>query len=241
MQAASRKNAGFSLTEVLLAVGTLAVGMVFVAGVFPAAILLNTQAAERTIAATVADEAFAKVRIIAANPNWRIRAGEFEVNQLQDFELLTNGIRLGGGGTAIDPDEFVYPSADIPRTSRQYYWSAVCRAAGVSRVQVTIFVCRRTGADRIEPATVQVNDPGGQPGELRIVGDPTLVNPGSMIVDDYTGRLYHVWERDQADGSIIRLNRNWQGILPGQVWVIPHTPGGGRNPCIAVYQKVIEF
>ena len=58
-----RKNDGFSLTEVLMSVGILTVGLIFVAGVFPVGIHFATIATERTIAAVVADEAFAKIRL----------------------------------------------------------------------------------------------------------------------------------------------------------------------------------
>ena len=60
----TKKN-GFSLTEVLISIGVLAIGMIFVAGVFPVGIYFNTLSTERTIAAVVADEAFAKVRLYA--------------------------------------------------------------------------------------------------------------------------------------------------------------------------------
>ena len=54
---------GFSLAETLIALGILAVGMLFIAGVFPVAIRLTTISAERTTAAVVAEEAFAKVQL----------------------------------------------------------------------------------------------------------------------------------------------------------------------------------
>ena len=58
---------GFSLTEVLIAIGVLAVGMLFIAGAFPVSIHFTTVATERTIAPIVADEAFAKCRIYLNN------------------------------------------------------------------------------------------------------------------------------------------------------------------------------
>ena len=51
------QHRGFSLTEVLLALGTIAVGMTFVGGTFLVGIYFSTIATERTIAAVVADEA----------------------------------------------------------------------------------------------------------------------------------------------------------------------------------------
>jgi len=66
-----RKNHGFSLTEVLIAVGILMVGMLMVAGLFPVAIHLTAVSTERTIGAVVADEAFAKMRLYASEPTNR--------------------------------------------------------------------------------------------------------------------------------------------------------------------------
>jgi len=104
-----RPYKGFSLTEVLLAVGTLAIGMIFIAGTFLAGIHLTTIATERTVAAVVADEAFAKIRLYGLDPN-------LAPNVLTRFEGLNN---------SIGPHEFAYPSTAIGQ--KQYYWSALCR------------------------------------------------------------------------------------------------------------------
>lgn len=234
------KNNGFSLTEVLLAVGTLAIGVIFVAGVFPVGIYFTTTATERTIAAVVADEAFAKVRIIASDPSYAISASDFVFDELRSFEQVANNIRVSRGGNAINPEAFGYPSTY--EIQKQYYWSALCRRAGLSDVQVTVFVCRKAGP-ALGPAPVQVGvSATGVSNELQILGgDESLINDGYTIVDDENGQPYRVIRRYPNDPTTILLDRDWLGGPAGWVWVVAPQADGGRYPCIAVYQKVIRF
>ena len=240
----NRDNKGFSLTEVLLSIGILAVGMTFVAGVFPVAIHFTTIATERTIAAVVADEAFAKIRLY----------GIGEPNDPNAFLAAQY----------IDPNEFAYPSTNTDISKKQYYWSALCRYIGERNVQVTVFVCRKTGSSGrywyrdplnppqltqvVNPVPVWVNVLAINPDELSInfVADPvekTFINDGYTIVDNQTGDIYRVLERDADVPDRIVLDRDWEslGEWPRWVWVIPPPVGGGRYPCIAIYQKVIRF
>ena len=62
------KNSGFSLTEVLISAGILAVGFMLIATVFPVGIHLTALSTERNIGATAADEAFAKLMIYGVKP-----------------------------------------------------------------------------------------------------------------------------------------------------------------------------
>lgn len=62
------KNSGFSLTEVLISAGILAVGFMLIATVFPVGIHLTALSTERNIGATAADEAFAKLMIYGVEP-----------------------------------------------------------------------------------------------------------------------------------------------------------------------------
>jgi len=241
-----RNKYGFSLMEVLLAVGTLSIGMIFVAGVFPVAIYFSTEATEQTIAAVVADEAFAKIRLYGGG------AGSILLSQLPPTGSIAFSDVM-----AVEPNEFAYPSypnADILQS--RYCWSALCRRVGDTRlVQVTVFVSRRTGSgmryrDPAEPVDGRVPYPMpvdvGVPevlesNVLRIqAGGETFINDDYTIVEDQTGRLYRVLERRPApnDDTIV-LDRPWQG--GDLVWVVPPPAGGGRYPCIAVYQKVIRF
>ena len=234
-----RQYSGFSLVEVLLAVGTLAVGMIFISGTFLTGIHFSTISTERTIAAVVAEEAFAKVRLYGVNmtdPN-------LAVNQQVRFESLN----------LIAGDEFAYPSTRT-LAEKHYYWSALCRPVysdSVNRlVQVTVFISRKVGSitkyqgGEGRPIPVEV-DVSGAIGDriLTITGDIEFINDGYTVVENETGNIYRVVERgvDPAHPEQITLatNKLWQG--GDSVWVIPPPVGGGKSPCIGIYQKLISF
>ena len=252
MRKSQSSNNGFSLTECLLAIGTLAVGMLFIAGVFPVGIHFTTVATERTIAAVVADEAFAKIRLYGVadfnSPPWPLPN---PVASCLDFSIVSFG--------AVNPYEFAYPSdpnMDISR--KQYYWSALCRLtepySGPTDprrlVQVTVFVCRKVGSGSTYqgwainwPVPVPVGvSVGHGPDTLQIEpGKVAFINDGYTIVDNQTGRIYRVLERDADAPNTIILDRPWRGGPAGLVWVVPPPISGGKRPCIAVYQRVIRF
>ena len=233
---------GFSLTEVLLAVGTLAIGMIFIGGTFLTGIYFATVATERTIAAVAADEAFAKIRLYGVNPSDQ----NLVVNQLTRFEALNT----------ISAEEFAYPSTKS-LARKQYYWSALCRKMDSNPttrlVQVTVFVSRKVGsrttypggATRPVPVEVGVSTVAGAGNEnkltINVADEQTFINAGCTIADNQTGQLYRVLQRDAAAPNTIVLGRIWQGGLSDSVWVVPPPVGGGRYPCIAIYQKVIRF
>jgi len=237
-----RQYRGFSLTEVLLAVGTLAIGMIFIGGTFLVGIHFATIATERTIASVAADEAFAKIRLYSVN----LTEPNLVVDQLVPFEALNT----------IAADEFAYPSTKT-LAQKQYYWSALCRQVDSNPtnrlVQVTVFVSRKVGsrttypggATRPVPVKVGVSTVAGAGNEnkltINIPDEQTFINGGCSIADNQTGQLYRVLQRDAAAPNIIVLDRIWQGGLSGSVWVVPPPLGGGRYPCIAIYQKVIRF
>jgi Tfp pilus assembly protein PilV len=229
---------GFSLIEILLAVGTLSIGLLFIAGTFMTGIYFSTIATEQTTAAVVADEAFAKINLYGVNP------ANLESDRLESFGELSS----------IDPSEFAYPSTDTDASQKQYYWSALCRRTGSdpnSRlVQITVFVSRKAGssssyrgeAGRPIPMKVSISGITGQT-RLTITETEkiTWINDGYTIVDDKTGQIYRVIERDAEQPNRIRLDLPWQGEQTSRVWVVPPPANGGKNPNIAIYQKVIRF
>jgi type II secretory pathway pseudopilin PulG len=238
----TRQYRGFSLIEVLLAVGTLAIGMIFIGGTFLTGIYFATVSTERTIAAVAADEAFAKIRLYGVN----LTDPNLVVDQLTPLEALNT--------TAAE--EFAYPSI-TSLAKKQYYWSALCRQVGSDPtnrlVQVTVFVSRKVGnstmypggAQRPVPVKVDVSTVAGAGNEnkltITVAGEQMFINGGSTIADNQTGRLYRVLKRDPDAPNIIVLDKAWLGAANSPVWVVPPPVGGGRYPCIAIYQKVIRF
>ena len=259
------KNSGFSLTEMLLAIGVLSVGMVFIAGVFPVAIHFTTISTERTIAAVVADEAFAKIKLYGVDVSLLNFPGP---GNCVDFNEVSS--------LEVPPYEFLYPSTDTDISQKHYCFSALCRrtAPNSRLVQVTVFISRKTGPilryyapdmtlipsdpdyGRVVDFSKAVDWP--RPVKVAVVADPVkpnviyifwpqerkFINDGCRILDNATGRIYRVMERyPPPDDNIILLDGDWDwlGGSGNNVWVVPPPTGGGRYPCIAIYQKEIRF
>ena len=77
------------------------------------------------------------------------------------------------------------------------------------------------------------------------IDERTFVCEGSILVDDATGQIYRVLERSAVSPDNVTLDRPWAGGAltsadGGWVWVVPPAVSGGRNPGIAVYQKIIN-
>jgi hypothetical protein len=257
-----RQYRGFSLTEVLLAVGTLAIGMIFISGTFLTGIHFSTIATERTYAAGVADEAFAKIRLYGINFDpflWTGNTGyPVYPNQSVEFNAVT----------IIDPNEFAYPSTGN-LAGKQYFWSALCRLVNQRNepddpnrlVQVTVFISRKVGSGTLYPGgmagrtqvkipvPVPVSVSGVVGSNILTVQDPSnqsFINGGYTIVENGTGQIFRVLNRDADLPDRIQLDRPLPGRPVGEpwsglVWVVPPPVGGGKNPCIAVYQEIIRF
>jgi len=78
------------------------------------------------------------------------------------------------------------------------------------------------------------------------IDERTFIGGGSILVDDATGQIYRVLERDKVQLDRVRLDRDWEGgVLTGTdggwVWTVPPAVTGGRIPGVAAYQKIIRF
>ena len=256
-----QRQDGFSLLETLLAVSTLAIGMVFVAGTFMAGIYFTSLSTERTIAAVASVEALAKIRLYGLDP----ADPNLETEEFVSYEKLTT----------IPADEFLYPSHPDD-AARQYSWTALCKRAAVDSrlVQITVFVCRHAGtdarywvrasgdgslelekADLPRPLRIRITQSAGLAAdEVSIIDsvasdqidEYTFANDGATLLDDQTGQIYRVLQRYREPPERIKLDRPWTGgdiaaSAGGWVWVVPRPVAGGRSPLVAVYQQVLRF
>ena len=166
-------NKGFSLTEVMLAAGILAVGFMLVAATFPVGIKLTATATERTIAAVAADEAFAKVQLYGVNiaklPSSGLMLYHDGIGLLANTllpDIAYSQLRDRFIAEGVDPafmleafvdyfdDQSQYPSTDTGSQEKRYFWSALCGDPNFisNQAQVTVFVSRKTGAGAKFPA-----------------------------------------------------------------------------------------
>jgi Tfp pilus assembly protein PilV len=149
--AVGTKQNGFSVAEVLIAVGILAVAMIFIAGVFPVGIRFTQVSIDRTTAAIVANEAFAKVRLFAGRlTNLNSQSFDLSFTQQRDFNDWFTDHTIS---YYVDVNTYSYPTDNtVGFDDKQYCWSALLRRTDrfavdpnepdSSRdVQVTVFVC----------------------------------------------------------------------------------------------------
>ena len=261
----SFKNTGFSLVEVLMSVGILAVGMILIGSVFPAAIHFSTIATERTIATAVADEAFAKVRIFGIDPcepDYKADLKNLRDDRHADFNDLGDVFPLIKD---MNTWEFAYPSNTKEASQKQYFWSALCRLIDKDKrlVQVTVFVSRKPGTgmtyydpndgfidwalrpqtDWPKPVKIKITESTSRTNEIIITNpeEKTFINDGYTIIEDKTGQIYRVLDRYGNNDLTLLLDTNWLAAASTSVWVIPPPVNGGRYPCIGIYQKIISF
>jgi prepilin-type N-terminal cleavage/methylation domain-containing protein len=234
------KHNGFSLAEVLMAVGILSIGLMLIATMFPAALYLTTVASERTMAAIVADEAFAKIKLYGIT-------GASDVNDYNDF-------------TSMNSNEFSYPSVDPCSTkSSQYYWSAVYKKADPNYL-FTVFVARKTSpshtywrwrnnlsydSPRLVKVAVTVPIIGATDLTVQNTAEAKYINPPTAVLDNATCKIYRIIDRKEVGVTqIVTLDRPWEdapSLLADYIWLIPPPQSGGKNADIEVYQEIIRF
>jgi prepilin-type N-terminal cleavage/methylation domain-containing protein len=156
----TQRQSGFSLIEVLLAIATLAVGMLFVGGTFLLGLHFSRLSTERSIAPVVAEEAFAKMALYGVT-------GVSSDNTFRELSLVD-----------ANDWEYSYPSVN-DKTPKQYHWTAIGRLlAGSNLMDVTVFVLRQAAIEQVHPEK-----------STDWAVDPNIMN-GMSVVSDESGALF---------------------------------------------------
>ena len=219
---------GFSLTEMLIATGIMAIGLVMVATIFPVGVKLTTLTTERTVGAVAADEAFAKVQLYGLRDFslWSLIAAGSPKENCLDFQWVSD-YRIAPGsdgiwGTNDDPplssvwSEFVYPSTPITTDQGDnYYWSALCRQVESEEVQITTFINRKIGgagkyyAVEYDPVlgTNHANDTGTRPQpvymNVRFNHNNLDPAPRRELVIDLSGVMNMSWDNNLKRTGVV--------------------------------------
>ena len=143
MSAAARPRCGFTLTEILMAVGILGVGLTMVASVFPVAVDQSRRSRESTMAAMCARSVVAMMKarrifldkngVVAGVIPWCRRNAKDktdEMSRVSETTTLHSGC-LPGKFRAYNPNSFLYDQGrlylttdDVPTTDTFPTWMA---------------------------------------------------------------------------------------------------------------------
>jgi prepilin-type N-terminal cleavage/methylation domain-containing protein len=256
------RQKGFSLVEVLMATGILAMGLMLVAMAFPVGVKLVSVSTERTIGDAAIGEAVAKMRLYGVraftDPNW---SGVDPNTACTDYEVVC--------ATDLPANERYYPSLVPMPEEKRYCWSILVRRAdpNTNEVQTTVLVCRMMGMGAKYydmdapplpnndnswpvPVRVQVQKIGAGNRQLKIMpvltGSPeyNFFTEGCKIIEDTKGQICRVLELRDVDSDGKRdliLQDDYAGPTLSYVWVVPPAVGGSRNPCISMWQSNLTF
>lgn len=194
------KQPGFSVAEVMIAVGILGVALIFIAGVFPVGIRFTEVSTNRTVGTIVASEAFAKIRLMADEVGADVTELEFE--EQRDFNDWYDDID-DSDNYIDDVNTYCYPTDNtVEFGKKQYCWSALLRRVDKYRsgpnepdssrdVQVTVFVCRRPGENQkyYKPDFDDLKFPGNTYGIITTdIETVDLPAPAKIGVDEVADR-----------------------------------------------------
>jgi len=219
---AARGGAGFTLIEILLALGIMAFALSMIAAVFPVAILQSKQADRATMATLIGENAQAVIKATARHSAFNGVPPSMTLVHIKDG---------GSGSRALHIDDTRYPTGD---EESAYGWVALVRQApgGANDYQFVVIPYEKQpgvdyGADDY-PTLVPFNgvSVSGKTASFAKQTDMAIGSP--LIRGDGGGFTYIVG----IDGP--------KAILAAEVgssstfWVLHHTDktGGGRSPAL---------
>lgn len=218
-----RFRSGFTLTEVLLATGILALGLGMVGSVFPVAIDQTRQSQEMVSAALLARSVSAAIRLERSKLVDRYqklvtRANPYPYPDCQDARL-NDDLRV------FWPSRFFYEKNqsydDISAWDDGNYvarvWQTAPEKPGFDAARVAIVICRSDGEHQPpDPGILILNQWTSAASELRVPGAYVLARSPNQ------GHVYRVDSVKGEDGTIATrwANRSRHDVFP--TWFLQH-------------------
>ena len=245
-----RPRAGFSLIELMLALGLMATGMAMVATIFPAAIVQAKEANNKTLGVLIARNAEVTIKA-------RVRQGHVPTGVLE-------AVGIGAPGDAdpyvlhkydcrypgvLEPGVFVdlnNPSQEVRDRydDARYGWLVLGRRIGSANdCQFVVVPYAKPPAITVEPRLVGVRiEVTRNPDSVVAVFDDTdadFIAIGSPVIHAETGRYASIERIDENDSTRVYLS-NGLGLWEGQtenfnVWVVPGASPGALSPAIGLH------
>ncbi len=242
------RNAGFSLTEVLMAAGILAMGFMMVLTLFPLGLKLTAKQTEATIGTLAAREAFINASLLLQSDT--AKAGGVGA-AYKDFDDIF-------GVDDYDARLFVYPSAsNVPDEEKKYNTTLLVGNVSGDYAEAIVFSCRRVGEEARFPID-EVSDsdrPVVLSRAVTAVGDLLTFAGGvrpissylcfeSEIVADNDGQIYKVVEIMAATWQV-KLDRVvTETIETGtfdKIWFVPPAIGASKSAAVSVSRQSIRI
>ena len=162
------RNAGFSLTEVLMAAGILAVGFMMLLTLFPLGLQLTAKQTEATIGTLAAREAFSNASMIMqSNLTQKLPVPNSGYEDFRSIFWTDNadgviddreGDYVAGNGDyelSYDPYLFLYPTAsDVSDENKKYNSAVLIGDLNGDYAEAIVFACRRVGTEANFPLLV---------------------------------------------------------------------------------------
>jgi Tfp pilus assembly protein PilV len=215
-----RLRAGFSLSEVVLALGVLAVGMTMAAALFPAAIKLNEQSTNDSLGTIIAENGLTMAKAM-------LKASDANEPNLKVLDLADPNFQLYG----YDPND---PNTGPP--TRGFVVLGRQLDANATAQLVIVSYNKRSPGNTVMARPVNIINVTTSSGGAIIVTLDDDAPVGTPLIVARNGSYAKIIDRDPANPTILRM-----GVLDHAIeaqpteaaWVIDES-GLAKSPAMAV-------
>jgi prepilin-type N-terminal cleavage/methylation domain-containing protein len=224
---AAAASRGFSLAELVLALGVLAIGLTMAAALFPAAIKLNELSTYDSIGTIVATGGLAKARAFIRYPN------DFDPNDPADpnFPDLQR-VDVKCAARLLHPDLWLYgPDPTVPTTRGALVLGRPLVPTDPSGPYQLVIVAydKYAPGSTVTADTVTISNPPGPSGGAEAVALSERPPVGSPLIIKNNGSYARITGYDPNNWAVLDHPIDLGPSLPVDAFVIHDNGAPGRN------------